>query len=88
MMPDYDIPIVADDQREIDPVFRQEIDHLFKAMVMDYRKQKGRIFFPSEDCAPIIDIPVGPIAARLEMINLYINPEGECFGEEDSLLTT
>lgn len=86
-MADYEIPIVpsADGQRDLDPVFQTEIDNLFKAMIMDYWKEK-RTFFPSDDCPAVIDIPVGPLQDRINYIKLYVNKSGGCFGEEDSLI--
>ena len=85
---DYDIPIVPDKdgQRCLDPVFQEETDNIFKAIMMDYWKQDRRVFFPKEDCAAVIDIPVGPIQDRLNVIKLYVKNDGDCYQEEDSLL--
>jgi len=84
----YDIPIVPDKdgQRALDPIFQSEIDNLFKAVMTDYWKQGNRTFFPNDDCPAVIDIPVGPIEDRINLIKLYVKPDGNCFGEEDSLL--
>jgi predicted ATPase len=85
---DYDIPIVPDKdgQRCLDPIFQEEIDNIFKAVMTDYWKKDRRTFFPMEDCPAIIDILAGPVQDRLNIIKLYVKNDGNCYGEEDSLL--
>ena len=87
MMANYNIPIVpsVDGQRELDPVFREEIDNIFKAVLMDYWRKDGRTFFPNEDCPALIEV-WGTREERIQMIKLYINEKGSFYGEEDSLL--
>jgi hypothetical protein len=79
-----EIKIVPKKGRAIDPVYRQEIDNLFRAVVGTYEKQQG-IFFPKEDCPAVITLE-GPPDLRIEQIPLYIKPSGKFFDEEDGSL--
>jgi hypothetical protein len=87
LLKQYDIPIVPDPsgQRELDPIFREEIDNIFKAVLTDYNKQKGKVFFPKEESPAVIEI-FGSREERIEMIKLYVNKEGGAYGEDDSLI--
>jgi len=86
--PLHDIPIVEseDGQRDLDPVFRSEIDHVMKAIVSNYSETDKRVFFPQEQCPAIIDHVFGDREQRIETIKFYVNDQGTFFGEEDSLL--
>jgi thymidylate kinase len=79
-----EITIVPKKGRALDPIYRQEIDNLFKAVVGTYEKQQG-IFFPKEDCPAVITLE-GPPDLRIEQIPLYIKPSGKFFDEEDGSL--
>lgn len=80
----YPVEIVPDEQRDIDPNYRNEIDHLFKGIFQTYHQKKDT-FFPLEDCPAIIEI-FGPRDARISMAGLYINDKGDIYGEEASLI--
>lgn len=79
-----EIPIVPRKGRAVDPIYRQEIDHLFRAVVGSYEKNLG-IFFPKEDCPAIITLE-GPADLRIEQIPLYLKQNGKFYGEEDGSL--
>lgn len=79
-----EIKIVPKKGRDIDPVYRQEIDNIFRAVVSTYEKNLG-IFFPKEDCPAVITLE-GPPDLRIEQIPLYIKPNGRFYGEEDGSL--
>ena len=79
-----EIKIVPKKGRAIDPVYRQEIDNIFRAVVSTYEKNLG-IFFPKEDCPAVITLE-GPPDLRIEQITLYIKPSGKFFDEEDGSL--
>ena len=64
----------------MDPVYREEIDNIFGALVRAYEKGDA-VFFPREDCPAIISLE-GPPDLRLELIKLYIQPNGKHYGEE------
>ena len=79
-----EIKITPRKGRDIDPVYRQEIDNIFRAIVGTYEKSAG-IFFPKEDCPAVITLE-GPPDLRIEQIPLYIKPSGKFFDEEDGSL--
>lgn len=79
-----EIKIVPKKGRAVDPVYRQEIDNIFRAVVSTYEKNLG-IFFPKEDCPAVITLE-GPPDLRIEQIPMYIKPSGKFFDEEDGSL--
>ena len=79
-----EITIVPKKGRDIDPVYRQEIDNIFRAIVGTYEKSAG-IFFPKEDCPAVITLE-GPPDLRIEQIPMYIKPSGKFFDENDGSL--
>lgn len=81
-----EISIVPKKGRDVDPIYRQEIDNIFRAVVGTYEKSLG-IFFPKEDCPAVITLE-GPPDLRIEQIPLYIKPNGKFYGEEDGSLLT
>lgn len=70
--------------RDIDPVYRQEIDNIFRALVGAYERGDAA-FFPRNNCPAIIALE-GPPDLRCEQIKLYIKDTGKPFGEEDGSL--
>lgn len=79
-----EIKITPKKGRDIDPVYREEIDNIFRAVVGTYEKNLG-IFFPKEDCPAVITLE-GPPDLRIEQIPMYIKPSGKFFDEEDGSL--
>jgi thymidylate kinase len=79
-----EIKIVPRKGRAVDPVYRQEINNLFRAVVGTYEKSQG-IFFPKEDCPAVITLE-GPPDLRIEQIPMYIKSSGKFFDEEDGSL--
>ena len=79
-----DIPISEREGRSTDPKFREEIDNIFRALVMSYENNTGA-FFPLEDCPAVIPLE-GPPDLRCEQIRLYLKENGHFFGEEDGSL--
>jgi predicted ATPase len=82
----HTVPIVPDKLREIDPVYIEEIDHLFKAAYQDWKQGAGGIF--KKDDAPAIIEIFGPRDVRMQMMRMYINENGSLYGEKDSLIAT
>ncbi|MEI6271477.1 MAG: ATP-binding protein [Chloroflexota bacterium] len=78
------VPIVNDGFRDIDPIMREEVDNIFKAMQISWHSGDGRIA-PENDSPALIEIYGNP-QQRIEMIKLYLNEKGEPFGEEQSLI--
>lgn len=78
------IEIENNNSRETDPVYREEIDTVFKAFQESYHRGDGRVF-PKGDSPPIIEI-FGNREERIKLTELYIRPDGKCFAEEESLI--
>lgn len=78
------IPIEDNNTREIDPVYREEIDTVFKAFQESYHRGDGRVF-PKGDSPPIIEI-FGNREERIKLTELYIREDGKCYGEDESLI--
>jgi hypothetical protein len=76
--------IIPKKGRDLDPVYREEIDNLFRAVVGTQEKSQG-IFFPKEDCPAVITLE-GPPDLRIEQIPMYIKPSGKFFDENDGSL--
>lgn len=70
--------------RDIDPVFREEIDNIFKAFHDSYHKQDRKVFDPSDSPA-IIEI-FGKPEERIKMAEFYVNEKGNMYGEDESLI--
>jgi len=74
-------------QRDIDPVFRNEIDVLFKSLMDAYNKH-SKVYFPFDHdlgCPAIIEI-FGTPEERIKLAQFYINDKGNIYGEDDTLL--
>lgn len=78
--------IVADELRDTNKVFIQEIDSIFGSV---YRQYIGNIhadvFFPKDDSPGVIQLPHNP-QARIDLIAEYVTPDGEMYSDEDSIL--
>lgn len=79
------VELKEDKLRDMDPVYREEIDNIFSTFLKSYQQQDGRVF-PADDSPPIIEI-FGNREERIAMTSLYITEEGDSYGEEQSLLT-
>lgn len=79
------VPLTSKEQRDIDPVYRAEIDVLFDTFYRAWESRNTK-FFNNEDTPPIIPVFGNPIE-RVEMMALYINDKCEFYGENDSLIT-
>jgi thymidylate kinase len=80
------VDIVEDGFREIDPIFREEIDVIFKAFQESYHRGDGRVL-PKDDAPAIIEI-FGTPEERIKMTELYITEDGKCYGEDENLLNS
>jgi hypothetical protein len=79
------IPLSEKEQRDIDPVYRAEIDVLFDSFYRAWEAKNTRLF-NNNDTPAIIPIYGNPIE-RIEMICMYISDKCEFYGEKDSLIT-
>lgn len=79
------VALVEDGVRDTDPIYREEIDNIFKAFYQSYLKGDGRVF-PKEDCPAFIEI-FGSPEERIALTSLYITDLGHPYGEKESLLS-
>jgi predicted ATPase len=79
------VKIEDDGVRSINEAYRQEIDALFKVFQISYNKGDGRVF-PTEDSPALIEIYGNP-QQRITLTEMYIQPDGTPFGEENSLMS-
>jgi hypothetical protein len=75
------------DTRESDPTFISETNNIFRALYKMTQKQGKEIpfFLPKDDSPALIELH-GNTEERLAQIALYVTPEGDCFGEDQSLV--
>lgn len=78
---------IEEGDSEVDKVYNEEIDHLFKAIKRDWEKNPESKFFNDEDRPAMIDI-FGQPHERIQIAKLYIDADGDCIGESDSPLVT
>lgn len=78
------IDITANGVRDVDPIFREEIDNILKAFIDSYHKHDGKIFDP-QDSPAVIEI-FGKPEERIHMAEFYVNENGNMYGEDDSLI--
>lgn len=74
------VPIEQKENRESDPTYIKEIDNIFKVISHGLSQTGSSPFFPAEDRPPIIEI-FGTPEQRVEMVKLYINPNGDLVDE-------
>lgn len=79
------IPMEENGFREMDETYREEIDNIFKAFGQSYNSGDGRIF-PKDDSPAWIEIFGNP-EERIKMTEFYINENGACYGDDQSLLS-
>lgn len=84
LIPQNEVPLTKKEQRDVDPVYRAEIDVLFDGIYRAWESGNSRMF-DKDDMPAIIPIYGNPLQ-RIQMISLYINEKCEFFGEQDSLI--
>ena len=78
------VPLSEKEQRDIDPVYRAEIDVLFDTFYRAWEAKNTR-FFNNNDTPAIIPIFGNPLE-RIEMMCMYINDKCDFFGEKDTMI--
>lgn len=78
------VEIIDNGSREIDPIYREEIDNIFKVFGESYNKGDGRVF-PKDDTPAFIEIFGNPVE-RIKLTEFYIKEDGKAYGEGESLL--
>jgi len=79
-----DVALTEAPNRDVDPIYRSEIGHLFEGIYKAWEKGGSR-FFETDDCPAFIPI-FGSRQERIAMMSLYINDKGEFYGENDTLV--
>jgi hypothetical protein len=81
------VPFELKENRTINPQYRKEIDHIFKALVNEYNKNDPTYFPFNHDLGSpaVIDI-YGNREERIALTKLYLGPDGKIVSEADNLL--
>ena len=80
-----EVSLENNELRDTDPVYREEIDNIFKAFQQSYLKGDGRVF-PIDDAPAMIEI-YGNRETRIKMTELYLKEDGKPFGDDESLIS-
>jgi len=81
-------PIIENNnKRETDPKYVEETDNIFKAIHKQLATSGASPFFPHNDSPALIEIS-GTTDDRIEQISMYVNSDGDMYGEEQSLVNT
>jgi len=81
------IPFEPGPNRSTSAEYRDEIDHIFKALIHQYNTG-NKTYFPfnhKDGCPAIIEI-FGNIEERIELTKFYIQEDGNKYSEKDSLI--
>lgn len=79
------VALVEDGVRDTDPIYREEIDNIFKAFYQSYLQADGRVF-PKDETPAFIEI-FGNQVERIALTSLYLTDLGIAYGEKESLLS-
>ena len=75
-----------DGTRDANLEFIKEMDNIFYSLYMQYMVHlDADVFYPKGDSPCVILLP-DPMQARIDMVQEYVTPEGQMYGEEDSIL--
>ena len=80
-----EVPLENNELRDVDPVYREEIDNIFKVFQQSYLRGDGRVF-PVNDSPALIEI-FGSREERIKMTELYIDKNGKPYGDDKSLIS-
>ena len=79
------VELEEDDLRDTNKEYIEEIDNIFKAVHRDYSNNPKSTFFVEEDRPAIIEV-FGNRRERIELINLYLDNDGD-FIEPGDIIT-
>jgi len=78
--------VVDDGTRDVDLKFINEMDNIFYTLYMQYMTQAdANVFYPKGDSPCVILLP-DDSQARIDMIAEYVTPDGNMYGDEESIL--
>ena len=81
-----DIEITDQPNRDVDPIFREEIDHIFHAIYESYVDHNDIIFDIKDQ--PAMILLEGDIQDKLDIISQYLNDDGDLIETTDSVLSS
>jgi predicted ATPase len=72
--------------REKDPSYIKEVDNILYSLHQQWMQNpESNVFFPKEDTPCLIVLPDDQ-QQRIDLIAEYVNPQGELFSDEESIL--
>jgi len=78
--------VVDDGTRDINVKFINEMDNIFYTLYMQYMTQADAdVFYPKGDSPCVILLP-DDSQSRIDMIAEYVTPDGNMYGDEESIL--
>lgn len=78
--------VVEDGVRDTNVEFIKEVDNIFYTLYMQYMTHiDANVFYPKGDSPCVILLPDDP-QQRIELIAEYVTPEGDMYGDEESIL--
>lgn len=83
----YDTIIKVEDDglRDANIEYIKEVDNIFEALYQQYTQNlHADVFFPKDDSPCLIKLPTS-IQERIAVIADYIDPDGELYGDEESI---
>jgi hypothetical protein len=78
------VEIVADNIRDTDPTFRNDIDDIFTLIMGMYEGHEGP-FFDWNDCPSVIEMNGTP-EQRMVLAGMYVGPDGNLLSDDNSEL--
>jgi thymidylate kinase len=81
------IQLVDAEHRSVDPLYRTEIDNIFKSLMKSYNEHSNTYFpFKHDDGCPALIEIYGNREERIQLAKFYISESGDMFGEGESAL--
>jgi predicted ATPase len=71
--------------REVDPTYVSETDNIFRAIYDQFQTSGASPFLPPNDSPVLIELK-GNLDERLNLVSMYVNEDGNMYGEEQSLV--
>jgi hypothetical protein len=81
-----DIIITDAENRDVDPLFRAEIDEIFRGIFDSYNGNDGVLFDPNDQ--PAMIALEGDVQKKIDLIAEYIGPDGGVIETKESILST
>jgi thymidylate kinase len=81
-----DIVITESENRDVDPLFRAEIDEIFRGIFDSYNGNDGVLFDPNDQ--PAMIALEGDVQKKIDLIAEYIGQDGDVIETKESILST